>query len=201
MDGRLVRISGAITNSGVTEALEGLPSVWPFVSADFRRWDERDDALGFQEPSFERHIDDWARLAMEQLYAELLAGAPSNIAVLDVCAAWDSHLPLDLSVSRVAVVGMNMQELRANLRATEALTQDLNCRPKLPFGDGEFDVATLALSIQYLVHPQEIFTEIHRVLRPGGLAIVSFSSLSFPWKAVSVWSRSFHDGVAQCRTV
>eukprot|EP00440_Ansanella_granifera_P067120 gb/GFBE01072789.1/.p1 GENE.gb/GFBE01072789.1/~~gb/GFBE01072789.1/.p1 ORF type:complete len:138 (+),score=17.00 gb/GFBE01072789.1/:1-414(+) len=96
---------------------------------------------------------------------------------------------------------MNRAELEANTAATEVHAHDLNEDPALPFGDSEFDVVTLALGIQYLVRPREVFSEMHRVLRPGGLAVVPFSSRSFPWKAIAVWSRSFHDGVVQCRTV
>jgi len=201
LDGRRVTIAEAIINSGVSTALEQLPEAWPFGPADFRRWDEGDDARGFVEPSFERHIDDPARLAMERFYVELLIGAPRGLRVLDVCASWDSHLPTTLDTSRVALVGMSWQELEANRVATDVHTCDLNRDPCLPFRDAAFDVVTLALSVQYLTRPQEVFQEIHRVLRPGGLAVVPFSSLSFPWKVVPVWSKSFHDGAAQSRTI
>merc|ERR1712242_443153 len=95
----------------------------------------------------------------------------------------------------------NRRELEANAAATEVQVQDLNRHPRLAFSSSEFDVVTMALGIQYLTHPQEVFTEMHMVLKPGGLAVIAFSSRSFPWKVVAVWSRSFHDGMAQCRTV
>lgn len=43
------------------------------------------------------------------------------------------------------------------------------------------------VSVDYLCKPQEVFAEMHRVLRPGGCAIMSFSNRCFPSKAVQVW--------------
>lgn len=201
LDHQRVAIAEAITNSGVAGSLDQPVVAWPFNSADFQRWNEEDDSRGFVDPSFERHIDDAARQALERLYASLLVGKPLGLSVVDLCASWDSHLPASLKASRIALVGMNRSELEANGVGTETHICDLNRDPHLPFRDGEFDVATLALSIQYLKQPREVFSEMHRVLRSGGLAVVSFSSRSFPWKVVSMWSRSFHDGAAQCRIV
>ena len=36
-------------------------------------------------------------------------------------------------------------------------------------------------------HRSEVFAEMHRVLRPGGQAIMSFSNRCFPSKAVAMW--------------
>ena len=43
------------------------------------------------------------------------------------------------------------------------------------------------MSVQYLVRPDEVFAEVHRVLVPGGPAVVSFSNRCFPTKAVAIW--------------
>ena len=56
-----------------------------------------------------------------------------------------------------------------------------------PFGDAEFDAVLLSVSVQYLVHPVEVFADVGRVLRPGGHLIVSFSNRMFPTKAVRLW--------------
>ncbi len=39
-----------------------------------------------------------------------------------------------------------------------------------------------AVSVDYLTKPLEVFREVHRVLKPGGLAIMSFSNRCFPTK-------------------
>ncbi|MBO6783370.1 MAG: methyltransferase domain-containing protein, partial [Alphaproteobacteria bacterium] len=64
---------------------------------------------------------------------------------------------------------------------------DLNADPVLPYSDASFDACLVALSIQYLTRPVEVFTEIARVLKPYGVCIVSFSNRCFPTKAVAIW--------------
>ena len=76
-------------------------------------------------------------------------------------------------------------------RATRALddwvVHDLNREPTLPFDDASFDAVLIAVSVQYLQRPLEVFAEIARVLEPGGLCVVSFSNRCFPTKAVALW--------------
>ncbi len=60
---------------------------------------------------------------------------------------------------------------------------DLNSDPSLSmYADGSFDVITNAVSVDYLIKPLEVFKEMHRCLKPGGLAIMSFSNRCFPTK-------------------
>jgi len=82
---------------------------------------------------------------------------------------------------------MNAQELESNERLTEWVQRDLNREPSLPFEDESFDTVLNVVSVDYLAQPQEVFSEMHRVLRPGGAAIMSFSNRCFPTKAVKVW--------------
>jgi ubiquinone/menaquinone biosynthesis C-methylase UbiE len=49
------------------------------------------------------------------------------------------------------------------------VAHDLNREPRLPFPDAHFDAALCAVSVQYLVRPVEVFAEVARVLRPGGV--------------------------------
>jgi ubiquinone/menaquinone biosynthesis C-methylase UbiE len=79
-------------------------------------------------------------------------------------------------------MGMNEEELQRNPVLTEFVVKDLNVDPKLPYGDDSFDVITNVVSVDYLTRPLEIFQEMHRVLKPGGLAIMSFSNRCFPTK-------------------
>ena len=66
--------------------------------------------------------------------------------------------------------------------------QDLNQKPQLPYEDNAFDFVVNAVSVDYLTRPYEMFAEIQRVLKPGGLAAMSFSNRCFPTKAISVWT-------------
>ena len=79
-------------------------------------------------------------------------------------------------------LGMNEEELARNAVLTEYAVKDLNVEPKLPYEDNSFDVVTNAVSVDYLARPMEVFREMHRVLKPGGRAIMSFSNRCFPTK-------------------
>ena len=86
------------------------------------------------------------------------------------------------------MLGLNEEELRANPRATATVVHDLNREPVLPFADGSFDAVICTASVEYLLDPRRAAREIGRVLRPGGVAALSFSNRWFPPKAVRLWT-------------
>ena len=45
-----------------------------------------------------------------------------------------------------------------------------------------------AVSVDYLTKPLEVMKEVNRVLKPGGLALMSFSNRCFPTKAIAIWT-------------
>lgn len=79
-------------------------------------------------------------------------------------------------------MGLNADELKRNPVLTEYSVKDLNVDPNLPYEDNSFDTITNVVSVDYLSKPFEIFKEMHRVLKPGGRAIMSFSNRCFPTK-------------------
>ena len=42
-----------------------------------------------------------------------------------------------------------------------------------------FDMVSMCVSIQYMQRGEELFREIFRVLKPGGVAIISYSNRMF----------------------
>lgn len=153
----------------------------PLTERLFQRQDESDDAGFYVQPRFTTHIDDATIAALTQYYRESLS---SNDRVLDLMSSWISHLPAEVDYRRVAGLGMNAEELAANPRLDEYLVQDLNAAPTLPFATSAFDAVLIAVSVQYLTRPLEVFAEIGRVLAPGGRCIVAMSHRLFPTKAI-----------------
>ena len=138
----------------------------PVLPSDaFRRVDETSDDEFYREARLVTHIDDAAIAAVTDLYRERL---PRGGAILDLMSSWVSHFPDEVPFGRVVGLGMNHEELAANPRLDAALGQDLNTNPALPFADGEFDAATLCVSIQYLTCPIDVLRELARVVKPGG---------------------------------
>lgn len=152
----------------------------------FRRQDESSDFQFYQSPRLVAHIDDAAIAALGAFFRPRV---PDGADVLDLMSAYLTHLPPDVRTRcrRVAGLGMNAAEMAANAQLTDHVVHSLNDDPALPYTDASFDVALCTVSVQYLLHPVEVFSEVRRVLRPGGLFLVSFSNRCFPTKATQLW--------------
>lgn len=165
------------------------PEEFPFKPEFFKRYDETSDTIFYDQPRFVTHIDDGAIKAVTQFYAENFPPSGSqDAALLDICSSWISHYPEGYTAGRVAGLGMNKAELARNRQLTEFDVRDLNEDPTLPYEDNSFDVITNAVSVDYLTKPIEVFKEMHRCLKPGGMAVMSFSNRCFPTKAIAMWT-------------
>lgn len=148
------------------------------------REDESPDPHFYVQPRFVTHIDDATIEALTSVYRERL---PEAGEILDLMSSWISHLPQDAHYTRVAGLGMNEAELAGNPRLTEHVVHDLNTNPTLPYASTSFDAVLIAVSVQYLVQPIDVFQEICRVLRPGGEVLVAISHRIFPTKAIALF--------------
>lgn len=148
----------------------------------FARIDPSDDARFYSVARNVVHIEPGAIEALRRVYADHF---PRNATVLDLMSSWRSHLPDGLG--RVVGLGMNAEEMADNPQLDQWVIHDLNRDPGLPFSDSSFDAVVCAVSVQYLVRPIEVFTDVRRVLASGGPVIVSFSNRCFPTKAIMAW--------------
>ena len=155
-----------------------------FPPEAYEREDESSDNRFYAVPRKVVHIDDGAIAALARLYAEVL---PAGGRLLDLMSSWRSHLPAGAPSREVVGLGLNADEMADNPQLARSFVHDVNREPTLPFADGEFDGATCAVSIQYVLHPLRLLREVRRVLRPGAPFVVSFSNRCFPTKAVAVW--------------
>jgi SAM-dependent methyltransferase len=153
----------------------------PFPPGFFERYDEQPDDVFYEPLRLVAHIDESAVDAVGQLYERLeLTGD-----VLDLMSSWISHFRA--APRSLTVLGMNLEELARNPMADAAVVHDLNADPTLPFDDASFDAVTCCVSVDYLVRPVEVFTDVARVLRAGGRLVITFSNRCFPSKAVKGW--------------
>ena len=155
-----------------------------FPPGFFDRIDTAPDSEFYCAPRFVQHIDEATIAALTAWYREFLfAGADA----LDLMSSWVSHYPPEISLGRVAGLGMNAAELAANERLTEHCVHDLNAHPQLPYPASSFDRATIAVSIQYLTRPVETLRSVAETLRPGGRLAVAMSHRLFPTKAIAAF--------------
>ena len=133
----------------------------------FSRQDETDDRQFYAAPRKVVHIDDAAIGTLrDAVLAEVL---PPGSAILDLMSSWRSHLPEHGAFTNVTGLGMNADEMADNPQLTAYVVHDLNQSPDLPFADTAFDAVICTVSVQYLVQPVEVFSEVRRVLKPGGV--------------------------------
>jgi len=172
------RSSAFITNDQVLNEMIERPDA-------FERLDESDDRDFYSRPRMVEHLDDNARKRLSELIDSLVVEDKPRI--LDLMAAVSSHIPESVQPSELVGLGLNEDELRANKELDKYVIHDLNANTTLPFDDSSFDIVLNTVSIQYITNPAEIFSEIERILKPGGLFLVVFSNRSFPTKSVKIW--------------
>jgi len=163
-----------------------------FPPGFFDRTDPGVDDAFYRVPRIVTHIDDDAIAAVGALYEELELHGD----VLDLMSSWVSHFTS--APRNLTVLGMNAAELARNPQASETVVHDLNAEPRLPFEDGSFDAAVCCVSVDYLVRPIEVFRDVARVVRAGGLFVCTFSNRCFPTKAIRGWlysSDAEHGGI------
>jgi len=183
--GTLRRWSDILFNGpGMQAQLPDTPTDF-FSEEPFARADESDDARFYTRPRPVAHLDSQAMENLTATYAALLTNATD---LLDLMAGHDSHLPEGLSPRSVTGLGMNAQDMAANPALTASVVHDLNQDPELPFADASFDAILCTVSVEYLIHPFEVFEAAARTLRPGGIFVLSFSNRWFEPKVIHVWS-------------
>lgn len=160
-----------------------------FKPEHFAREDGGDDELFYLQPRLVKHIDEPACAALTDYYARAL---PTGGDILDLMSSYASHLPAEAVYGRVVGLGMNMRELEENEQLSERHVHNLNTHPVMPFAERTFDACILAVSVQYLTRPVEVFSDVVRVLKPDAILAISFSNRMFATKAVALW-RSISD--------
>lgn len=146
--------------------------------------DPTSDTLFYDIPRFVTHVDEGFIQQLTNLYRERLSPGSR---IFDMMSSWISHLPEDVAFEWVEGHGLNAAELARNPRLNHYFVQNLNENDRLPLEDQSFDAVLNAVSVQYLQYPEAVFAEMHRILKPGGIAVVSFSNRMFYQKAIAAW--------------
>ena len=127
-----------------------------------------DDRGWYQVPRMCTHVDDAFLAQLTQLYRERV---PPGGRVFDMCSSWISHLPPEVEYEEVVGHSMNAEELAANRRLSRFFVKNLNENPTFAAADKSFDAVLCCVSVQYLQRPEEVFAEVYRILKPGGVCV------------------------------
>jgi len=155
-----------------------------FSDTPFLRQDERADGIFYEKPRLVNHLDLTARDMVADVYRRFVK---DGMQVLDLMSSWTSHLPEGVKPEIISGLGMNQAELEQNPRLNNFQVHDLNYDPQLPYADESFDVVICTVSVEYLTRPLEVFQDVARTLKPGGVFVVTFSNRWFPPKVVRIW--------------
>jgi SAM-dependent methyltransferase/FKBP-type peptidyl-prolyl cis-trans isomerase 2 len=184
--GGTLRSWGELITQGV-----GMQARWQdrptdfFSDAPFERLDGSADAVFYTKPRLVQHIDDTALDMVRQIQARFVQ---TDMSVLDLMGSWQTHLPENTGLKKLTGLGLNAIELQHNKMLNASRVHDLNADPELPFGNRTFDAVLCSLSVEYLIHPLEVFSEVARVLKPGGTFVVTFSNRWFEPKTIRLWT-------------
>ncbi len=171
-----------LLKDGKIESMQGFVNNQPFT-----RMDENKDELFYSMPRIIQHIDNTASQKIAELYAEIFDVNNHELHILDLMSSHMSHLPE--TKNKVTGLGMNQEELKANPLLADFIIQDLNENAVLPYDENSFDYVMCNLSIEYLTKPLDVMKEVARVLKRGGLFVVTFSDRWFPPKAITLWTQ------------
>ena len=136
--------------------------------------------------AYERLMGRWSRLVGETFLDWL--DVPNGLRWLDVgCGngAFTEELIARCAPATVTAIDPSDDQLayaRTRLGAKTANFQ-VGDAQKLPFGDGSFDVAIMALVISFVPDPDKAAAEMARVVRPGGWVGNVYVGHSRRWSA------------------
>lgn len=150
----------------------------------FRRKESIADALFFEQADPSVKLDKQAGQNLKNVYADLLK---DGMNMLDLMAGDTSHIPSEITLGSVTGLGVNASAMDANPALAQRVVHDLNQHPALPFQDAQFDAVICSCAIEYMTRPFEVFDEVARILKPGGVFALTFTDHWIPGKVIAIW--------------
>jgi SAM-dependent methyltransferase len=128
---------------------------------------------------------------LQVMAEEALAYKPSTI--VDIGYAQEPNQFL----TGVKVYGVDIVEALAPYEKT--FKCDLNI-DKLPFETGKIDLVTMGCTLAHVSHPLRVLAEINRILKLGGILIISSPNPNYYWEnVVNIFYNHFKKRVAKAK--
>ena len=130
---------------------------------------ESNDLEFYSSPKFVYHLDSNFRKELTNIYNKEIC---SNSTVLDLMSSWDSYLPTTKSYKKVIGHGLNKEELDRNKYFDKYWIQNFNKDQNIPLESESIDYCLMVAAWQYLQYPENIATEISRILKSNGKLVL-----------------------------
>ena len=156
-----------------------------------RRTNEDNDDLFYAAPRKRPFFGEQTDEAIRRHHERILPQGATR--VLDLMSSLESHLS-KVPEREVIGLGMNEDEMRRNPGLSSVVVHDLNRDPRLPFEEGSFDAVICSGSIDLLTHPLEVVRDVARILRKGGVFVVTFTDRTIMPKSIEAWRDEGNEG-------
>jgi SAM-dependent methyltransferase len=112
---------------------------------------------------------------LELIAEEVLKYRPSTVVDIGYAQVPNTHF------SDTKVYGVDL--VKANAPYEKTFVCDLN-RDPLPFKDGEIDAVAMGCTLAHVANPLKVLGEVNRILREGGVLVVSSPNPNYYWENV-----------------
>jgi SAM-dependent methyltransferase len=124
----------------------------------------------FNRAGYLRRWDHRVRKCRRQILA-CLEFAPHARSLLDVGCSAGYVLEAAKSLG-LSEMGLDLSEFAVQLCRERGFQAERGSLAKMPFPDASFDIVTAKHTLEHIESPMDGLREIHRVLRPGGVAFL-----------------------------
>lgn len=122
-----------------------------------------------KEPFFEKILSDLR-------FGKIVRHIPQNAHILDLGCGFDGKLLRKIRKMISSGVGVDISVNQKN-RGPKIRLVAHNLNNPLPFPENEFDAVTSLANLEHLENPGDALQEIHRVLKPGGILLLTTPSV------------------------
>ena len=126
----------------------------------------------------------WWFRGRRMLFAAELRGLKigTNATVLDIGTGTGSNLRMLREEEYRNVTGIDLNPLAVNYCLAKGFTSVLSGdATRLPFAEGQFDIVLATDTIEHIDDDRKALQEIHRVLVPGGHALIVVPAFASLW--------------------
>ena len=167
----------------MTKIGEHIP--WPVMRALKHRWPRMYHLLryGVSNANTREHWDDaWRRHGRDGYRAtgevwpireQVLDAIPHGCKVLDIGCGVGEMLLLLRDRNGCECYGLDIAPSAVEIAKAKGIHAELAALPHIPYGDANFDACVCTETLEHVSDAKKTIKEIQRVLRPGGIVVLS----------------------------